>query len=316
MTEPWRSLCESLDRHKGAYEASCELAGYTTFRLGGPAPLVVSCGQPDALCCVTELTAAAGVPVRLIGGGSNLLISRHGLSECIVRYVAEGNAAKPVIAGDAWELDASLPFDTIGRLAAEHGVAGLINASGIPGTIGGAVVGNAGAFGWQVGDALQSVDLLEPSGARVTATPRELGFSYRHSALRDSGRAVLRIRLHAPSTLSREQGQAERQRILGLRAEKHPNLQRDPCAGSFFRNIEPTSAAGRRQAAGHFLEEVGAKEMSVGGAAVFPKHANILIKKRPDCTAEDVWKLSEQMANAVEERFGFRLVREVRAVGL
>ena len=107
---------------------------------------------------------------------------------------------------------------------------------------------------------------------------------------------------------------AERTRILDVRASKHPNLDIAPCAGSFFRNVEPTSSAGRRQAAGWFLERAGAFDLRVGGASVYEKHANIVVKE-DGCTAQDVLELSQKMENAVHERFGLRLTREVQLVG-
>ena len=100
-----------------------------------------------------------------------------------------------------------------------------------------------------------------------------------------------------------------------MRWEKHPDFHTYPSAGSFFRNLEPTSKAGRRQAAGWFLEQVGAKSMQCGGAAVFEKHANIIIKKDPSCKAQDVFALAQKMSDAVKKFHGFDLVREVRLVG-
>ncbi len=106
----------------------------------------------------------------------------------------------------------------------------------------------------------------------------------------------------------------ERERILEFRREHHPDWHATPCAGSVFRNLEATSAAERRQAAGHFLEEAGAKFMQVGGAHLFEKHANIIIGG-DGCTAQNVWDLSERMKQAVWEKFNIELVREVRFLG-
>ena len=106
----------------------------------------------------------------------------------------------------------------------------------------------------------------------------------------------------------------ERQGILDLRRSKHPDWRRIPTAGSFFRNIEPTSAAARRQAAGFFLEQAGAKAMRVGGARVFEKHANILVTEG-ECNAQDVRELARRLTAAVREKFGFTLVPEVRLLG-
>lgn len=290
------------------------LADYTTFQLGGTCPLLVDCQRPEELQLAWRLATDAGAPVRLIGGGSNLLVSEHGLPECILRF-ADGEANVRGQDG-SWELPASVAFDRLAECAAAHGVGGLLQASGIPGTLGGAVVGNAGAFGWQIGDSVESVELLEPDGTITQTSPEALGFAYRYSDLRDSGRVVLRVRVRAERTRSIEEAQAERLRILELRAEKHPNLQTDPCAGSFFRNIEPTSSAGRRQAAGWFLERAGAKGMRVGGAAVFAKHANIIVKADDRCKASDVQALSLQMAALVQQEFSLTLVPEVRAIGV
>jgi UDP-N-acetylmuramate dehydrogenase len=108
--------------------------------------------------------------------------------------------------------------------------------------------------------------------------------------------------------------QRERARILELRRTKHPDWRTMPCAGSVFRNVEPTSAAERRQAAGWFLEQAGAGLFQVGGARLFEKHANIIVAD-PGATARDVFELSEKMAAAVRERFGFELEREIRLLG-
>ena len=114
---------------------------------------------------------------------------------------------------------------------------------------------------------------------------------------------------------NRDELRIERQRLLDLRRSKHPDLTEDCCAGSFFRNIEPTSKADRRQAAGYFLEQAGAKEMSVGGAGLYHKHANIIIKSDQDCKAQDVYDLSKNMQKAVKDMFDIDLRREVRLIG-
>jgi UDP-N-acetylmuramate dehydrogenase len=105
-----------------------------------------------------------------------------------------------------------------------------------------------------------------------------------------------------------------RAEILALRASKHPDWRRIPTAGSFFKNIEPTSKADRRQAAGWFLEQAGAKKMRVGGARTYDKHANIIIAEN-GCTAQDVLALSRLMERAVRDKFGLKLQREVRLLG-
>jgi len=204
-------------------------------------------------------------------------------------------------------------LDDLARLTLERGVGDLSYCSGIPGTVGGAIAGNAGAFGRQIGDVVESVQLLDASGTRHEVPGAELGFEYRSSILKQTGGVVLSALLRLQSedipTMT-----AERERILELRRSKHPDWRAMPCAGSVFRNIEPSSAADRRQAAGWFLEEAGAKDFCVGGAHLFDKHANIIVTA-PEATARDVFDLTEKMIAAVQEKFGFRLVREIKLLG-
>ena len=179
--------------------------------------------------------------------------------------------------------------------------------------MGGAVVGNAGAFGKQIGDVLKAATLLTKTGIEREVGPKDLGFTYRHSKLKETGDLVLTVRLglkqgHRDALLK------EREEILKIRHEKHPDLKKEPCAGSFFRNIEPTSKAGKRRATGWFLEEAGGKNLSHGGAKIFSKHANIIVNGK-NCTAQDVFELHKKMAAVVKKKFGLELVREVLFVG-
>lgn len=288
------------------------LSEYTTFQLGGPCPLLVDCTMPAQVALVVRQLLALQLPYQLIGGGSNLLMSDAGLPAVVVRFAS----ATPAIsfAGDQVTVSGGTALDALALATVQAGRGGLVKTSGIPGTVGGAIVGNAGAWGWQVADALTHVRLLERDGREHLASASELAFTYRNSALKTTGAVVLEATFTLPAASPADLA-ADRADILRLRHEKHPDLRTAPCAGSFFRNLEPTSAAARRQAAGFFLEQVGAKDMQVGGAAIFPKHANIIIKARPDCRAQDVLDLSLRMAAAVKERFGIELHREVLVTG-
>jgi len=307
---------DSIARDFAAGGIRCErasaLKGRTTFRLGGLCPLLIHCERPGQLGQAIDVLHGAGTGFELIGGGSNLLVSDSGVDCPVICYATD----VPEISHDGLELSVtgSTSLDAVAGYAAEHGFGGFVNTSGIPGTVGGAIVGNAGAFGWQVGDALVSVDLLDRDGARDTVGPEVLGFSYRDSHLKRTRQIVQSavFRLHGTDPAA---DRAERQRILDLRASKHPDLAVFSCAGSFFRNIEPTSAAERRQAAGYFLDKAGAKAMKVGGAGVYVKHANIIIKESDGCSAQDSLDRSRLMAVAVHEKFDIELVREAQLLG-
>ena len=307
---------DSIARELGAGGICCErvsaLKGRTTFRLGGLCPLLIHCERPEQLGQTVDLLHCTGTRFELIGGGSNLLVSDRGVDCPVICYATD----VPEVSHEGLELSVSgsTSLDAVAGYAVEHGLGGFVNTSGIPGTVGGAIVGNAGAFGWQVGDALVSVDLLDRDGVRETVGPEALGLSYRDSHLKRMRQivqgAVFRLCGTDPAA-----ERAERQRILELRASKHPDLSMFSCAGSFFRNIEPTSAAERRQAAGYFLDKAGAKAMKVGGAGVYEKHANIIIKDSDDCSAQDILDLSRLMAAGVHEKFDIELIREAQLLG-
>jgi UDP-N-acetylmuramate dehydrogenase len=292
-------------------ETPAILSRYSTFRLGGRCRAVWTCSSPSALVAAVRRLKAWGSPWVLLGGGSNVLISDRGVTAVVLRY--RGREVDPRIEGEEWVVPASAPLDAVSEIAAQRGWDGLLCCTGIPGTLGGAVVGNAGAWGEQIADRLVTVQLLRRNGSVAEVLPRALEFGYRRSALQTTGDLVLSVRLRLESGDSNAL-LAKRAEILETRSHKHPDLQTQPCIGSIFRNIEPSSAAERRQAAGWYLDQAGAKTMRVGGARVFEKHANIVVKG-PGCTAQDVHDLIDHMASAVGRMFGLRLIREVRYLG-
>lgn len=301
-----RTLFPKLNISENAALSRC-----TTFRLGGPCPLLIDNPPADQLPAIVQTLNQNKMPFLIIGQGSNLVISDEGLEKAIIRFCSEtpkietdGN--RVIVSGDTL-------LDDLVAFTIDNEIGDLSFCSGIPGTVGGGIAGNAGAFGRQMGDHLVSAKILAPDGSAQTVTPGELEFSYRHSRLKETGEAVLSATFELPR-LGKAEMLAERERILTFRKENHPDWHTTPCAGSIFRNVEPSSAAERRQAAGHFLEEAGAKQMKVGGATIFEKHANMIIGGT-DCTAQDVWQLSEKMITVVQEKFDLTLTREVRFLG-
>ena len=290
---------------------SALLSNYTTFGLGGPCRTLFDCQTPQQLETIIQKLVSQKENFILIGGGSNLVVSDNGVPLTVIRYLSP----RPLIEKEKTDLivSGSTLLDHAVAFALENSLEGLNYASGIPGTIGGAIVGNAGAFGKQVGDYLKSVCVMTKNGIKKEITPVELEFTYRHSNLKETGDIVVWARFGL-STGDQNKLRQERDEILKIRREKHPNLETHPCAGSFFRNVEPTSKAQRRQAAGFFLEQSGVKSFRVGGACIFEKHANIIVKSN-GCRAQDVYDLHLKMAKAVKEKFGIDLVREVRFVG-
>lgn len=289
-----------------------KLSNLGTFQLGGPCEDFVDCPDEAQLVAAVRDCQSSDKRFVLIGGGSNLLFSDEGYDGTVIRYW--NPEAVPVLETSARiEVPASAVLDDVARWTAEAGLDGLMCTTGIPGAVGGAVVGNAGAWGKQVGDVLAWVRVLTPAGEVQQLVAAELDFTYRNSKLKRSGDIVLAAAFDLVPA-DRAALLAERERILKIRWEKHPDLAVDPCIGSIFQNLEPTSAAGRRQAAGFFLEQAGAKSLRIGGARVYEKHANIIVAGE-GAKAQDVFDLCAEMTARVREVFEFELRREVRFLG-
>lgn len=288
------------------------LKDYTTFRLGGPCTAVVDCRDAEALITTVRTLNRAAMDYLVIGQGSNLLVADGGIDCLVLRYCNE-EQANVKFTGNSVEVSGNTLLDALVVSCIAQAVGDLCFCSGIPGTVAGAIVGNAGAFGRQIGDLVESVDVLERDGSRHELSAADLEFGYRSSKLQQTGGVVLGARLHLTPQMSSSM-QEERKRILELRRDKHPDWKISACAGSVFRNIEPTSAAEQRQAAGWYLEAAGVKAFVVGGAHIHEKHANIIIADQGS-TALDVHRLMEQMAHAVNQQFGLRLQREIQLIG-
>jgi len=288
-----------------------KLCAFTTFRLGGPCPLLINNPSAKQLPALIRTLHQRNIPFLVMGQGSNLVISDNGLDRAVVRFCSD----KPDVqtTGGRVTVSGDTLLDDFVRITVEQNLGDLTCCAGIPGTVGGGIAGNAGAFGWQIGDHLISAKLVAADGTIQTASRNDLGFAYRHSRLKQTGEIILSATFELPLK-NRKGMRRERERIIQFRKDHHPNWHKTPCAGSVFRNLEATSAAERRQAAGYFLEESGAKTMRVGGAHIFEKHANIIIGG-DNCTAQDVWELSEKMKKAVQKKFNLELVREVRFLG-
>lgn len=290
------------------------LSACGTFQLGGPAGVLITCCTPDALARVRALAADLPPPLAFIGAGSNILFADTGWPGTLVRYTTDTFTPPCPLPGGSWRVNAAVQLDALAAWACEQGLKGWEAFSGIPGTVGGAVVGNAGAWGVQMEHMLSAVHGWDAAGQPRDWSVTDCAFTYRDSRLKHDGSWVSEITL-TPQPGDPERQRAERARILALRAEKHPDWRITPCIGSFFKNIQPSSAADRRQAAGWFLEQVGAKTETEGGAAVCEKHANILIKAAPTCTAADVHRLALRLEQRVHETFGIQLEREIQTLG-
>jgi len=283
------------------------LCSLTTLRIGGPAGLVCRVQNVDQAREFQAFAARHDLVCDRLGGGSNILADDAGFPGLILKVETAAFARR----GDTVRAGAGLPFDGLIAATLREGLVGLEFASGIPGTLGGAVVGNAGCYGHEIGEFVVEATVLRPDGRVVTVGPEGFGFSYRDSALKATRAVVLDIVLQLrPGDAGA--AAARRDELIADRRRKHPWDQ--PTAGSWFKNLPPTEPGGRRQPAGALLEAVGAKDMREGDAAVFARHANIIVNTGA-ATSADVLRLADRMRTAVWERFQIELEPEVRHLG-
>ena len=313
-------IADTLTRLGLRVERDTELRQHTTLRIGGRAEVLVTVTQAEEMAAALAACSRAGVPVRCLGGGSNVLVSDAGVAGVVIlnriAHVRRDGRALHVGAGVQW--------DDVVSMSVDLGMAGIAAMSGIPGSVGGAVRGNAGAYGECVGDRLASAALADSSGALRVAEATDLGFVYRGSRLKTTGEVVVEatfaLQAGDPGRL-REQ----REEILMTRARKHP-APTTATAGSFFKNIDDPSVRRRlvrelglpdderRIAAGLLLDRIGARRMRVGDAGVCEKHANIIVNSG-NARAADVVALAGMMREGVRRAFGVELEPEVVWMG-
>jgi UDP-N-acetylmuramate dehydrogenase len=277
------------------------LARYTSFRIGGPADVLVSPDTAEELGAVLRLAAEHGAPATMLGGGSNMLVGDGGIRGVVVRL---GAGFRHV----AWDAPcvgagAGVQLGRLARDAAQRGLGGLEYAEGIPGTVGGALFMNAGAYGGEIADAVDEIETVDASG-RVRRIGRdELAFTYRRTAL-PVGVVVtaVRFRLRAEA-VERVRARMEEARARRTASQPHGSAN----AGSIFKN-PPGDHAGR------LVEAAGLKGVRVGGARVSDAHANFIVNDG-EARAADVQALMQQAQRVVWERSGVWLEPEVRLIG-
>ncbi len=321
MPPTWDETLQSLAALAGVQvRADAPLAEYTRFGLGGPARLVADVTAASSLPAALDAARASGLPVAVIGGGTNLIVSDAGFPGIVVRCAAgriECRGAR-VTAESGAELDALVGF------AVRRGLAGIETLARIPGWVGAAVYGNAGAYGHSISERIAAVTFVDGLSLR-TVPASHCEFRYRDSIFKrrkDWVIASVDLDLAAgdPDGLARRAGE-----ICRIRDEKFPPSMK--CAGSIFKNLllsglPPGAAAAVPESvvregkvpAAWFLEQIGAKGMSRGGIQVASYHANLLFNAGGG-TARDLVNLIAELKLRVGERFGIQLEEEVQYLG-
>jgi UDP-N-acetylmuramate dehydrogenase len=314
---------EALPRLSPAVRAAIRrdepMARHTTLRVGGPADYFFLAAEADSLAEVAALAQRFALPHFVLGEGSNVCVSDAGVRGLVLR-----NACRQAEIGPQTRVDAGVNFMRLFLKTLQAGLSGLEFAVGIPGTVGGALVSNAGAYRANICDLVEEIEVVE-GGERKRVGPEWMGFSYRDSRLRRAGcppAALVGVTLRlTPASHCRVRLKAkdlQQQRLL-----KQPWL---PSAGSFVKNVydralaeslstlpAPMKEAGVVPTA-YLSEACGCKGLIIGGAAISARHANFIVN-RGGATAADIRALAETMKARVWERFGVRIEEEVLYVG-
>ena len=273
------------------------LSLHTSFRIGGPARLMALPGSGEELAVLCRLLRSLGEQPLILGNGTNVLAPDEGLDRCVV-VTARAEAAR--ITGDVMEADCGASLTALAATAAKAGLAGLVFAYGIPGTLGGALVMNAGAYGGEMKDVAEETRFLDEDLNERVFRGAEQGFGYRRSAFNGDMvllSARLRLRPGDPETLREECRQLMEKRRMSQPLEL-------PSAGSAFKRPEGAYAAA-------LIDQAGLKGFRIGGAMVSGKHAGFIVNAG-GATASDVRRLLDAVRERVLRDSGIALEPEIR----
>lgn len=275
---------------------------HTSFKIGGTAEYMVCAENAEEICRVIELCRAYGVEYTIVGNGSNLLVGDNGISGVVIKIAGKMNKVK--IEGNRIFAEAGVLLSVLARAAAEAGLSGLEFASGIPGTLGGAAVMNAGAYGGEIKDVCKRITCMDRDGKIHELENAEADFGYRKSIFSGGEYIVLSAELLTERG-DKNQIFEKMAELNAKRREKQPLNY--PSAGSTFKRPDGYFA-------GKLIEDAGLKGFSVGGARVSEKHSGFVVNY-DNATAEDVKRLIAEVQKRVLEKFGVMLEPEIKFIG-
>jgi len=291
-----------ISEYSGKVYLDQSLARYCVFKVGGKADLLVKVKTSESLIEILKLVRNLEIPYFILAGGSNIVFDDKGFRGLIIHYLADDivvdkNKKTAVVAG-------GYKLSELVRTLAKENVGGIDFLANIPGSLGGAIVGNAGCYGKSISGVLASVTVFNIKTQKVSVIlPSKIGFKYRDSVFKTAPHLVV---LNAKLRLAKDSGQQILMRIAeekALRWVKHPH---QPSAGSFFKNPKDTPAW-------KLIEDAGMKGKSIGGAMVSTKHANFIINFKK-ATAKDILKLTTLVKKKVALKTKVKLESEVRFV--
>jgi UDP-N-acetylmuramate dehydrogenase len=290
---------------QGQVAREVSLARYSSSRIGGPAELLVTVHSGAELARAAEILWGLGVPFRILGAGSNVLVSDRGVRGAVVLNQAKSVAFKAVGEAKAVWAESGASLGSVARRAVERGLSGMEWAATVPGTIGGAVVGNAGAHGGDVAKVLEVAEILQRDQRAEEWPVARLGYSYRDSWLkRNPGAAVVLSAAFRLQTSTRKETRGRMAENVEHRRRTQPQ---GASWGSMFKN-PPGDHAGR------LIEAAGLKGYRIGGAEISGEHANFFLNTGT-ATSADVWQLIQLAKRKVADDFGVELELEIELLG-
>ena len=295
-----QKFCQVLGKEQVLFEEP--MKSHTTFRIGGPAEVFIMPKSVKQVQMAVKICQEEQIPYFILGNGSNLLVSDRGYRGVIIQM--DRNMGEIQVEGTEIQAAAGALLSSIAVAARRESLTGFEFAGGIPGTLGGAVVMNAGAYGGEMKDVLKEVTVMDGDGKIFTLPASELEMGYRTSIIKTAGYLVLSARI----TLSRgkeEDIKARTRELSEMRTQKQPLDY--PSAGSTFKRPEGYFA-------GKLIMDSGLRGYQVGGAQVSEKHCGFVINAG-NATAEDVCRLMADVQRIVREKFGVTLEPEVKFLG-
>lgn len=296
----YHKLIEIIDEKRVCTEEP--MKAHTTFRVGGNAAYFVKPATVEEVRALINLCMQMAMPYYILGNGSNLLVSDKGYQGVIIQIYREMNAIE--VEGDCIKAQAGALLSKIGNTALEAGLQGFEFAAGIPGTLGGAVVMNAGAYGGEMKDVLETVTVMTPEGEVLVLQNEELELGYRTSIVAKKNYIVLEAKIRL-TVGEKEAIRAKMDELKTQRITKQPLEY--PSAGSTFKRPEGYFA-------GKLIQDAGLRGFQVGGAQVSEKHCGFVINKG-NATAADIVELMNQVSEKVMDEFGVKLEAEVKRLG-
>ncbi|OGY81854.1 MAG: UDP-N-acetylenolpyruvoylglucosamine reductase [Candidatus Kerfeldbacteria bacterium RIFCSPHIGHO2_12_FULL_48_17] len=276
------------------------LAPLTTMKVGGPARYFLEAKTTESIVQAVHSAQESGIPYVMLGGGSNVLISDEGFRGLVIRTKNVGYEFR----GEKLVAEAGVPLITLVMQSAKRNLLGLEWAAGIPGTLGGAVRGNAGSMGSDMQAIIDEVEILTRDGAKKTLSNKECEFAYRNSRIKKNKETVLQATLKLRPGKTGEAQDKVKQNF----SKKHSSQDlKHPSCGCMFTNPLP-------QHAGRLLEEAGLKGFQIGGAKVSDVHANFIINDGT-ARAEDIVILISAIKQKIRVKFGVQLHEEVQYIG-